>query len=70
MKDAPAVAATIDQYIAGHAPAVQARLAAMRATIRQYAPAAAERISYGIPNVGDEVELEIEVEASVEAPAK
>ena len=27
-------------------------------------------ISYGIPNVGDEVELEIEVEASVEAPAK
>jgi uncharacterized protein YdhG (YjbR/CyaY superfamily) len=49
MKNASAIAATIDEYIAGHAPAVQARLTAMRATIRQHAPGAEERISYGIP---------------------
>lgn len=49
MKNPPAIAATIDEYIAGHAPAVQARLTAMRETIRQHAPAAAERISYAIP---------------------
>jgi uncharacterized protein YdhG (YjbR/CyaY superfamily) len=49
MKDSSAIAATIDEYIAGHPPAVQARLAAMRDTIRQHAPAAEERISYRMP---------------------
>jgi uncharacterized protein YdhG (YjbR/CyaY superfamily) len=49
MKESSAIAATIDEYIAGHPPAVQARLAAMRDTIRQHAPAAEERISYRMP---------------------
>ncbi|HEY0997880.1 MAG TPA: DUF1801 domain-containing protein [Gemmatimonadaceae bacterium] len=42
-------AATIDDYIAGHPPEVRARLSAMRATIREHAPEAEERISYRIP---------------------
>jgi uncharacterized protein YdhG (YjbR/CyaY superfamily) len=49
MKVLPALPATIDDYIASHPPAVQARLTAMRDTIRQHAPAAEERISYRIP---------------------
>jgi uncharacterized protein YdhG (YjbR/CyaY superfamily) len=44
-----AIAANIDEYIAGFPPAVRARLAALRATIRRHAPEAVERISYRIP---------------------
>ena len=40
---------TIDEYIAGFPEPVQARLAAIRATIREHAPQATERISYRIP---------------------
>lgn len=49
MKRSTAIAANIDDYIAGQPPEVRARLSAMRATIRQHAPAAEERISYAIP---------------------
>jgi uncharacterized protein YdhG (YjbR/CyaY superfamily) len=40
---------SIDEYIAQFSPAVQAKLRAMRELIRRAAPAATERISYGIP---------------------
>lgn len=40
---------TIDEYIAGFPPDIQARLEAIRATIRQAAPAAQEAIKYQIP---------------------
>ena len=43
------VVTTTDDYIAGFPPAIAARLAALRATIRQHAPQAVERISYRIP---------------------
>ena len=49
MKQSDKIAATIDDYIAGHVPEIQARLSAMRATIRKHAPGAEERISYRIP---------------------
>ena len=49
MKRSDDTAATIDDYIAGHPPKIRARLSAMRRTIRQNAPGAAERISYRIP---------------------
>ena len=49
MKRSDAIAATIDDYIAGHPPEIRKRLSAMRATIRQHAPDAEERISYRIP---------------------
>lgn len=49
MKRSGETAATIDDYIAGHPPEIRARLKAMRATIRQHAPDAEERISYRIP---------------------
>jgi uncharacterized protein YdhG (YjbR/CyaY superfamily) len=49
MKQSDRIAATIDDYIAGHPPTIRARLSAMRATIRQHAPEAEERISYRIP---------------------
>jgi uncharacterized protein YdhG (YjbR/CyaY superfamily) len=42
-------AATIDAYIADFPPEVGARLSALRATIRQHAPDAEERIAYRIP---------------------
>lgn len=42
-------ATTIDEYIAQHPAAIAERLAAMRATIREHAPDAVERISYRIP---------------------
>lgn len=41
--------ASIDDYIAGCAPEVQPMLQQIRATIAAAAPAASERISYGIP---------------------
>lgn len=40
---------SIDEYIAGFAPEVQAILQAVRATIREAAPDAEETISYQIP---------------------
>jgi uncharacterized protein YdhG (YjbR/CyaY superfamily) len=49
MKRTPETAPTIDDYIAGQPPEIRARLSAMRATIRQHAPDAEERISYRIP---------------------
>lgn len=49
MKRSDDTAATIDDYIARHPPAIRARLSAMRATIRRHAPEAEERISYRIP---------------------
>ena len=42
-------AATIDEYIAGFPGSVQTRLAALRETVREHAPNATERISYGVP---------------------
>jgi uncharacterized protein YdhG (YjbR/CyaY superfamily) len=41
--------ANIDDYIAQHPAAIAERLAAMRATIREHAPDAVERISYRMP---------------------
>ncbi|MBI5609755.1 MAG: DUF1801 domain-containing protein [Deltaproteobacteria bacterium] len=38
-----------DDYIAGFDPPVQAALQAVRAAVRQAAPQATERISYGVP---------------------
>jgi uncharacterized protein YdhG (YjbR/CyaY superfamily) len=49
MKNADDVAATIDEYIAGHPPEIRTRLEAMRKTIWKHAPEAEERISYRIP---------------------
>lgn len=48
-KPAASQPATIDDYIAGFPPEVAARLSAMRATIREHAPEAEERMSYRIP---------------------
>lgn len=42
-------AATIDEYIASFPDDVRARLSSIRATIRQHAPEATERIAYGVP---------------------
>ena len=42
-------AASVAEYIAGHAPALRKRLAEVRAIIRRGAPDAEEKISYGIP---------------------
>lgn len=42
-------AQTIDAYIAEFPPEVRERLSAMRATIREHAPDAVERISYRMP---------------------
>jgi uncharacterized protein YdhG (YjbR/CyaY superfamily) len=39
----------IDQYIAGYPEEVQAYLVKMREVIRKHAPAAEEKIGYGIP---------------------
>lgn len=49
MKRSDAIAATIDDYIAGHPPEIRKRLSAMRSTIRKHAPDAEERISYRMP---------------------
>ena len=43
------MAQSIDDYIVAFPPEVAARLAAMRATIREHAPDAEERISYRMP---------------------
>lgn len=44
-----AVPATVDEYIDGFPPDIQAVLRAVRATVRQAAPQAEERISYRMP---------------------
>ena len=49
MKPAASAPASIDEYIAGFPPEIAARLAAMRATIREHAPEAEERIAYRMP---------------------
>lgn len=42
-------ASTIDEYVAGFKPEIQAILREIRSTVRKVAPAAQETISYGIP---------------------
>ena len=49
MDDKPARAASIDEYIAAFPEEVQARLQALRATIKAAAPDAQEKISYQMP---------------------
>lgn len=46
---ASSTVATIDDYLADFPAAVKARLTKVRRTIRRAAPAAAEKIGYGIP---------------------
>lgn len=43
------VPATVEEYIAGFSPGIQTVLRAVRATVRQAAPQAEERISYRMP---------------------
>ncbi len=43
------VAATVDEYIAGYPPEVRERLKALRQVIKEAAPDATEKISYGMP---------------------
>lgn len=45
------VPVTVDEYIDGFPPAVQAVLRTVRATVRQAAPEAEERISYRMPAI-------------------
>jgi uncharacterized protein YdhG (YjbR/CyaY superfamily) len=45
----PPVPGTIDEYIAGFPPGIRPILERMRATVRELAPDAEERISYGMP---------------------
>jgi uncharacterized protein YdhG (YjbR/CyaY superfamily) len=45
----PAAPATVDEYIAGFPPEVQAILQKVRATVRKAAPGAEEVISYQMP---------------------
>jgi uncharacterized protein YdhG (YjbR/CyaY superfamily) len=40
---------TIDAYIAGYPPVIQARLQKLRDTVRRAAPKAEETINYGVP---------------------
>ena len=49
MKDEKRAPVSVDAYIAGFRPEVRAVLRKMRATIRKAAPAAVERISWGMP---------------------
>lgn len=49
MSKKPAVAASIDVYIAGFTPEVRVILQQIRATIRKAAPRAEETIKYGMP---------------------
>lgn len=42
---------TVDEYIASFPEDVRARLQAVRATVRAVAPAAQERIAYGMPTL-------------------
>lgn len=49
MDTTPDPPATIDAYIAAYPDDVQAKLQAIRATLREVAPTATEAIKYGIP---------------------
>jgi uncharacterized protein YdhG (YjbR/CyaY superfamily) len=49
MKAGASEPANIDAYIAAFPPEIAARLTAMRATIREHAPDAEERIAYRMP---------------------
>lgn len=49
MKDGDARPTTIDEYIAGFPPEIQAILQQVRETIREAAPGATEAISYQMP---------------------
>jgi uncharacterized protein YdhG (YjbR/CyaY superfamily) len=49
MEPKQAIPATIDEYIAAFPPEIQSLLAQVRETIRQAAPDAKEKISYGMP---------------------
>lgn len=49
MKTNPTPPQTIDEYIAGFPPAVQATLAKIRTTIKEAAPEAQETLKYKIP---------------------
>lgn len=49
MKTSPTSPKTVDAYVAGFPPDVQARLEKIRATIRKAAPDAQETIKYQIP---------------------
>ncbi len=49
MKTNPAAPTTIDEYIAGFPPEVQAVLQKIRATVRKAAPGAQETIKYRMP---------------------
>ena len=49
MKSNPTTPTTIDEYIAPFPPDVRSILERLRATIRQVAPEAKEKIGYGIP---------------------
>jgi uncharacterized protein YdhG (YjbR/CyaY superfamily) len=40
---------TVDDYIAGYPPEIQARLRTLRDTVRKAAPKAEETINYGVP---------------------
>jgi len=42
-------AASIDEYLAGYPPKVRRVLCEIRRIVKRAAPAATERISYGIP---------------------
>jgi len=46
--------ATIDEYIAGFEPEIQAVLRKIRSTARKAAPAAQEKISYRIPCIAQD----------------
>lgn len=46
----PTLPTTIDEYIAGFSPEVQAILQKIRATVQRAAPAATEKISYRMPS--------------------
>ena len=43
------VPASVDEYIAGFPPETRRRLEQLRAVVHEVAPAATERISYGMP---------------------
>ena len=49
VKRTDGTATTIDEYIDGVSPVMRSRSRKMRATIRQGAPDATERMAYGIP---------------------
>lgn len=49
MKAGSASPTTIDEYIAGYPPDVQAILHKIRATVQKAAPGAEEKINYGVP---------------------